>query len=189
MIPVRDLSSEDRDRVRKGFVARMACATTPEWRKLWETEVLFLDGRNDEAVAQLRELANTAVQDVAVAALMSLGEWYEESNAIALAQQVYMKAVETAGTPAPVRPVVKLARLHNRAHEPALAASLLQDVATAIEKLPADVVQFVVVEYCQSLRDLGRVDDARMFIRDAIRSFPDRAELLMLEQHLFPVAE
>lgn len=189
MIPVRDLSAEDRDRVRKGFEARMACAATPEWRKLWETEVLFVDGRNDEAVAQLRDLANSGARDVAVAALMSLGEWYEESNAIDLAQQVYMKAIETSGTARPIRAIVKLARLHNRVHEPALAASLLQDAATAIEKVPADIVQFIVVEYCQSLRDLGRADDARVFIRHAIRSFPDRAELLRLEQHLFRAAE
>lgn len=184
MIPVHDLSAEDRDRLRESFATRMGNATSQEWRKFWETEVLFLDGRNTEAVTQLRELAEGVNQQAAVAALMSLGDWYEQSGSVALARKVYMRAIEKPDMAGPILAMVKLARLYNNAHEPARAVAVLQSAATTIENVPADTVQFVVTEYSKSLCDLGCVDDAREFIRHAITSFPDRAELPLLERHL-----
>lgn len=185
MIPVQDLAAEHRDRLRANFMKRLEHAKDPEWRRFWETEVLFLDGRNDEAVTRLRELGATKNREVAAAALMSLGEWYEQSGSPTLAQQAYREAIETNGNAASAALAsTELARLLNKSHEPALAVATLQPAVAVIEDVAADVVQFVVTEYCEALRELGRVDEARIFVQRAVSLFPDRTELPLLEQHL-----
>jgi hypothetical protein len=121
---------------------------------------------------------------------MTIGGWYEQSGSFALALQAYQRAIEKGGNAVTAaRASTQVAHLHNRAHQRALAVATLEPLVEVITTLADDLVQFVVTEYCQALRDLGRVNDARVFVRGVIRSFPTRAELPLLEQELLGAPE
>jgi tetratricopeptide (TPR) repeat protein len=180
-----DVADKYREDLRAGFVARMSRTKNAEWRKFWHTEIMFLDNRTADAVSQLEALTGSEDHDVAVAALLSLGEWYEKSGSGDVAHGKYAEVVKRApGAGSSARARTNRARLYNDAHEAALAANVLESVVVAIEDVPPDVVQFVVAEYCFALRNLGRVDEARTFIRRAVGIFPERIELPLLEERL-----
>lgn len=184
MIP-RDLPEEYRVDLRAAFVARMNRAKNLEWSRFWDTEVMFLDNRGAAAALQLHELAASEDRDVAFAALLSLGEWYEQSGAVDLAHEAYAQVIERdRAASLSVLARTKLAHLHNQTHQAALAGEVLETVAASIENVPPGAVQFVVTEYCRALRDLGRLDEARTFVRRVIASFPDRIELSLLAEQL-----
>ncbi len=143
----------------------------------------FLDGSSDEAISELERLRLSRDRSVAVAALLALGEWHEFSGAHGLARGAYEEAVQLQGLSATLA-ATTLARLHNEAHEPALAMAVLEHAVTQIDSAPADLVQFVVIEYIRAVRDLGRIADARAFVDRVTRLFPDRSEIPVIERHL-----
>ena len=184
IIVVKELTADDRNRLRTGFMVRMDRSDDPLWRNFWETEVLFLDGREGEAVTRLHDLAQSENRNVALAALMSLGEWYEHSGSIDNARKVYEQAAEKhVDTPSTLLARASIARLHNKEAQPGRAIALLEEIAATIDSAPADVVQFIAAEYCEALRRLGRFEDARAFFRRVTTLFPNHTELMLLEQH------
>jgi hypothetical protein len=188
VVLLEDLTPEQRDRIQADLTTRAARAENSEWRAVWEAELHFLNGRSDDAVAKLEQLALSKNQDVAVAALLSLGDWHEFSGTAELARAAYRQAIEIGGEPA-VLTRTKLARLHNLGQEPARASEVLESTAAEIDNVPADVVQFVVAEYIQALREVGRVEDARTFVGRVTKCFPDRAEVALIARHVLGEAD
>ncbi|HEV7767238.1 MAG TPA: hypothetical protein VGQ76_19710 [Thermoanaerobaculia bacterium] len=164
---------------------RMARTLDEDWRRFWETEILFLNGADDRAVVQLELLSTSQNQNVVVAALMSLGEWYRSVPANELARTTYQQAILVGGPTSAVLPRIRLAELYNEDGEVALAIAVLQEEVQHIESIPEDTVQFVATEYCQALRQLHRDEEARAFLVRVKKSFPWREEIAQIEQRLF----
>lgn len=167
-----------RDHARSTLLSRIERAETTHWRRLWESDLLLLDGRIDAALEILLDLQQRADATVATWASLSLGQWYDHCGNRDRAEQSYHDALARApSTNVRLQVLFAQAELRNGNGQWQASVNALQEAVDNLTDCPEDSAQSLMSYYGCALLKLGRHADAARFFGRMIEAFPERTEL------------
>lgn len=174
-----------RAHARSTLLTRIERAETAEWRRLWESDLLLLDGRTNDALLILSELRQHADATVATFASLSLGQWYGVNSQTDRAEEAYRDALTLAPT-TELRLHVLLAQaeFQNATGQWQACADTLHVLANNIAECPTERAQSLMNEYGRALLKLGRDSEAHHFFDRMLCAFPERTELPKIRELL-----